>query len=156
MSRRSTSRCASSITNREFTNFMRSLIALAVLLVCAGCATTATDPRDPWEGMNRATFEFNDTADRAVMKPIAQTYVKVVPDFARSGVNNFFENINDVGTGLNNMLQGKPGEGVSDLGRVVVNSVIGFFGLFDVATPMGLEKHSEDFGQTLAVWGVGP
>ena len=133
---------------------MRSLIALAALLLCAGCATTGTDPRDPWEGMNRKTFEFNDAADRAVLKPIATGYVNVVPGFVRTGVNNFYENITDIGTGLNNILQGKPGDGVSDLGRVAVNTVIGFFGLWDVATPMGLEKHNEDFGQTLGVWGV--
>ena len=133
---------------------MRSLIALAALLLAAGCATTGNDPRDPWEGMNRKTFEFNDAADRAVLKPIAEGYVNVVPGFVRTGINNFYENITDIGTGLNNILQGKPGDGVSDLGRVAVNTVIGFFGLWDVATPMGLEKHNEDFGQTLGVWGV--
>ena len=134
---------------------MRSLLALTIVLLAAsGCATTGSDPRDPWEGMNRATFEFNDAADRAVLKPVAEGYVKVVPGFAREGVNNFYENLADVGTGLNNILQGKPAEGVSDLGRFVVNTVLGIAGLWDVATPMGLEKHSEDFGQTLGVWGV--
>lgn len=133
----------------------RSLAALAFLLLAAGCATTkGSDPRDPWEPMNRATFEFNDTADRAVLKPLAEGYVKAVPGFAREGVQNFFENIADVGTGLNNILQGKGGNGASDLGRFVVNSTLGIFGLWDVATPMGLEKHSEDFGQTLGVWGM--
>ena len=136
---------------------MRLILALAIALLAAGCATTGgNDPRDPWEGLNRKTFEFNETADQAVLKPLAQGYVKAVPGFAREGVNNFFENINDVATGLNNVLQGKPGEGVSDLGRVVVNTVLGVFGLWDVATPMGLEKHNEDFGQTLGVWGVPP
>jgi phospholipid-binding lipoprotein MlaA len=133
---------------------MRSLIAFAALLLCAACATTGTDPRDPWEGMNRKTFEFNDAADRAVLKPLATGYVNVVPGFVRTGVNNFYENITDIGTGLNNILQGKPGDGVSDLGRFAVNTVIGFLGLWDVGTPMGLEKHNEDFGQTLGVWGV--
>jgi phospholipid-binding lipoprotein MlaA len=80
--------------------------------------------------------------------------VNVVPGFVRTGVNNFYENITDIGTGLNNILQGKPGDGVSDLGRFAVNTVIGFLGLWDVGTPMGLEKHNEDFGQTLGVWGV--
>jgi phospholipid-binding lipoprotein MlaA len=136
---------------------MRSPLALAFLLLCAGCATTGgSDPRDPWERLNRATFEFNDSADRAILKPLAEGYVEAVPGFAREGVNNFFENVGDVATGLNNILQGKPAEGVSDLGRVVVNTVFGIFGLWDVATPMGLEKHSEDFGQTLGVWGLRP
>jgi phospholipid-binding lipoprotein MlaA len=91
-----------------------------------------------------------------VLKPVAETYVKVIPGFAREGIANFFENVADIGTGLNNIIQGKPGDGVADLGRVVVNTTIGIFGLWDVATPMGLEKHNEDFGQTLGVWGVPP
>jgi phospholipid-binding lipoprotein MlaA len=136
---------------------MRTLLALALLGLCGGCATSGgSDPRDPWERMNRATFEFNDAADRAVLKPVAEGYVKVVPAPAREGVGNFFENIADIGTGLNNILQGKPGEGLSDLGRFAVNTVVGIFGLWDVATPMGLEKHNEDFGQTLGVWGMPP
>jgi phospholipid-binding lipoprotein MlaA len=135
----------------------RTFLALVLAVLATGCATTqGSDPRDPWEPMNRSIFEFNDSADRALMKPLAQTYVKVVPEVARTGVHNFFENLADVGTGLNNVLQGKPGEGVSDLGRFVVNSTLGIFGLVDVASPMGLEKHSEDFGQTLGVWGVRP
>ena len=136
---------------------MRLILFFAIAFAAAGCATTgASDPRDPWEGLNRKTFDFNEAADKAVLKPLAEGYVKVVPGFAREGVNNFFENINDVATGLNNVLQGKGGQGVSDLGRVVVNTVFGVFGLWDVATPMGLEKHNEDFGQTLGVWGVPP
>ena len=134
---------------------MRLLVALAALWLSACATTGANDPRDPWEGMNRATFEFNDAADRAILKPLAEGYTAVVPGFAREGVNNFFDNIADIGTGLNNVLQGKPGDGVSDLGRFAVNTVFGVFGLWDVATPMGLEKHNEDFGQTLGVWGVG-
>jgi phospholipid-binding lipoprotein MlaA len=130
-------------------------IAAALLLaaLASGCATTRDNP-DPWEGFNRKSYAFNDAIDRAVLKPVATGYVKVVPSFAREGVNNFFDNLDDIGTGLNNILQGKPKDGVSDLGRFVVNSVFGIFGLWDVATPLGLEKHSEDFGQTLGVWGV--
>ena len=133
---------------------LNRLVAISVaVLILGGCATTRDNP-DPWEGLNRKTYAFNDALDRAVMKPVAQGYVKVVPGFAREGVNNFFGNLEDIGTGLNNLLQGKPRDGASDLGRVVVNSVFGVFGLWDVATPMGLEKHYEDFGQTLGVWGV--
>jgi phospholipid-binding lipoprotein MlaA len=134
---------------------MRSLFALAFVLLLGGCATTnGGDPRDPWEGLNRKTFAFNDALDRAVLKPVAQGYQKVTPEFAQEGVNNFFDNLEDLGTGLNNILQGKPRQGASDLGRLVVNTVFGVFGLWDVATPLGLEKHYEDFGQTLGVWGV--
>jgi phospholipid-binding lipoprotein MlaA len=130
------------------------LVAIAACaLLLGGCATTRDNP-DPWEGLNRKTYAFNDALDRAVMKPVAQGYVKVVPGFAREGVNNFFGNLEDIGTGLNNLLQGKAADGASDLGRVLVNSVFGVFGLWDVATPLGLEKHYEDFGQTLGVWGV--
>ena len=134
---------------------MRFLPILAIALLTAGCATTGeTTSKDPWEGLNRKTYAFNDALDRVVLKPVAQGYVKVVPSFAREGVNNFFDNLDDIGTGLNNILQGKPRDGFFDLGRFVINSVIGVFGLWDIATPMGIEKHYEDFGQTLAVWGV--
>jgi phospholipid-binding lipoprotein MlaA len=134
---------------------MRSLAALALALLLSACATTGSEnARDPWEGFNRKSYAFNDALDRAVLKPVAQGYQKVTPAFAQEGVNNFFDNLEDLGTGLNNILQGKPRQGASDLGRLVVNSVLGIFGLWDVATPLGLEKHYEDFGQTLGVWGV--
>ena len=135
---------------------MRLLALLLSSLLLAGCATTGGEPRDPWEGMNRKTFAFNDALDRAVLKPVAQGYQKVVPAPAREGVNNFYENLEDIATSLNNFLQGKPGQGLSDAGRFIVNTTLGVFGLWDVATPMGLEKHYEDFGQTLGVWGVQP
>jgi phospholipid-binding lipoprotein MlaA len=134
---------------------MRLPAILLVSLLLAGCATTGGgEPRDPWEGLNRKTYAFNDALDRAVLKPVAQGYVKVVPAPAREGVNNFYENLEDIGTSLNNFLQGKPAHGFSDAGRFLLNTTLGFFGLWDVATPMGLEKHYEDFGQTLGVWGV--
>ncbi|MGZ5048545.1 MAG: MlaA family lipoprotein [Usitatibacter sp.] len=133
---------------------MRLLLALLAALTLSACATTGGDPRDPWEGLNRKTFAFNDALDRAVMKPVAQGYQKVTPAFAQEGVNNFYMNLEDIGTSLNNLLQGKVKEGANDAARVLVNSVLGVFGLWDVATPMGLEKHDEDFGQTLGWWGV--
>jgi phospholipid-binding lipoprotein MlaA len=137
---------------------MRIVLVLLLAWLAAGCTamTDRAEAYDPWEGLNRKTFAFNDALDRAVMKPIAQGYQKVTPAFAREGVNNFYGNLEDIGTSLNNLLQGKIGEGLSDAGRVVVNSVLGVFGLWDVATPMGLEKHEEDFGQTLGKWGVAP
>jgi phospholipid-binding lipoprotein MlaA len=123
-----------------------------LLLAAGGCATTEAT-KDPWEGLNRKTFAFNDAVDKAILKPVAQGYQKVVPAPAREGVNNFYSNIEDVGTSVNNILQGKMTEGINDAGRVVVNTLFGVFGLWDVATPLGLEKHYEDFGQTLGWWG---
>ena len=133
---------------------MRIALIVLVLGLLSGCATTGSDPKDPLEGMNRSVYGFNDAVDRAVLKPVAQGYTKVVPSPVRTGVNNFFGNLEDLGTGLNNILQGKVTDGASDLGRFAFNTVVGIIGLWDVATPMGLEKHYEDFGQTLGWWGV--
>ena len=136
---------------------MRLLAVLLASLVLSGCATTGEgNPQDPWEGFNRKSYAFNDAVDKAVLKPVAQGYVKVIPSPARQGVSNFLDNLDEIGTSLNNLLQGKPGQAFSDAGRFVINTVFGVFGLWDVATPMGLEKHYEDFGQTLGVWGVPP
>ena len=126
---------------------------LAALLL-AGCATNGPKA-DPFEGLNRATFEFNDKVDAAVLKPVAQGYQAITPQFVRSGVSNAFTNIGDVAGAVNSLLQGKPAEAATSAGRFLVNSTLGILGLFDVATPMGLDKHDEDFGQTLGVWGVG-
>lgn len=134
---------------------MRIPGALLAALLLAGCAATGESSRDPWESFNRKSYAFNDAVDRAVLKPLAEGYQEAVPAPAREGVNNFFGNLEDVGTSLNNFLQGKPARGFSDAGRFVINTVFGVFGLWDLATPLGLEKHYEDFGQTLGVWGVG-
>jgi phospholipid-binding lipoprotein MlaA len=131
---------------------MRLLSALAAAALLAGCA--GPNPRDPWESYNRPVHEFNDALDRTVLKPVAEGYRAMTPGVAQTGVSNFFDNLNDLGTGLNNLLQGKLADGFSDLGRFGFNSVVGIFGLWDVATPLGLEKHDEDFGQTLGWWGV--
>jgi phospholipid-binding lipoprotein MlaA len=137
---------------------MRLLLALLAACILAGCASTTdrSEAYDPWEGLNRKTFAFNDALDKAVMKPIAQGYQKVTPAFAQEGVNNFYSNLEDIGTSLNNFLQGKPKAGMNDMARLLVNSVFGVFGLWDVATPLGFEKHDEDFGQTLGRWGAPP
>ena len=125
------------------------------VLSLAACATGPNaNPKDPLEPMNRRISTFNDTLDDNVLKPVATGYVNVVPSFMRTAVGNFFANIGDVWTAVNNYLQGKPKDGTSDLARVVFNSTIGIAGLIDVATPMGLPKHEEDFGQTLGVWGA--
>ncbi len=127
--------------------------ALSVLCaVLTGCAT-GPNPRDPYESLNRSVFKFNDAVDSAVTKPIAKGYKAVAPPPVRTGVSNFFNNFLDVTTAINELLQAKVGRAAGDAGRVLINSTIGFFGVFDVATRLGLERHNEDFGQTLGVWG---
>ena len=128
-------------------------VAAAVLGALSGCATTADDPKDPYEGFNRAMFSVNEGLD-VVVKPIAQGYDAAAPLPAKVGIGNFFGNLWDVLTAVNNLLQGKGSEGMSDIGRVLVNSTIGIGGIFDVASEMGMDKHAEDFGQTLGKWGV--
>ena len=127
--------------------------AVAVMSGLTGCATTADNPKDPYEGFNRAMFTVNEGLD-VVIKPVAQGYDAAAPLPVKAGIGNFFGNIWDVLTAVNNLLQGKGQQGLSDVGRVLINSTIGIGGVFDVASEMGLEKHTEDFGQTLAVWGV--
>ena len=131
-----------------------ALVALSAL-VLSGCATQRSPhPDDPWEGYNRAIFAFNDRVDKAVLKPLATGYDKVAPLPVKVGVGNFFGNLGDVWTGINNLLQGKGGDGGTDAARVLVNTTVGIFGVFDIASEMGLEKHDEDLGQTFAVWGA--
>lgn len=132
-----------------------AIVVVVSLTVLTGCASVNAPKADPLEGLNRTTFKVNETVDDYVLKPVAKGYQAVTPGFVRSGVSNAFSNIGDVGTSVNNLLQGKPGNAVSDVGRFVVNSTLGLLGLFDVASGMGLEKHDEDFGQTLGSWGVG-
>lgn len=127
--------------------------AVGVALL-SGCATTNGDPRDPIEPVNRAVFEFNDTVDRALLKPVAQGYKAAVPGLIRTGVSNFFSNLRDPWIALNQLLQGKVEEGVTDFMRFVTNTTFGLAGIFDVASEGGMPKHDEDFGQTLGAWGV--
>lgn len=134
--------------------YLAAFAAVGITLL-SGCASTTASKADPLEGLNRATYAFNDALDRAVLEPVAKGYQTVTPGFVRAGVMNLFTNIGDVATSLNNLLQGKAGDAASDAGRFLINSTLGVLGLFDVATPMGLEKHNEDFGQTLGKWGVG-
>ena len=128
---------------------------LVLALAGAGCASTPSDPRDPLEGVNRAVFAFNDKTDEMVLRPAARLYRNVTPSGLRDGVRNFFNNLDDLYIGANNLLQGKVEQAMSDLMRIAVNTTLGFFGVIDWASDMGLEKHNEDFGQTLARWGVG-
>lgn len=132
----------------------QTLTALTIALGMTGCASNG-DPRDPLEPLNRGIHSFNETVDKAVIKPVAQGYDAVLPGFAKTGVRNFFSNLNDVTVLANNLLQFKLEQSTSDLLRVTFNSSFGLFGLLDVASEMGLRKHEEDFGQTLGRWGVG-
>ena len=127
------------------------LIAGALLLAAPAFAQQPVN--DPYEGFNRAMFAVNEGLDTVAVKPIAQAYDFVTPLPVRAGVGDFFGNILDVRNVLNNTLQGKLGDAGVDLGRLLINSTIGIFGLFDVASELGLQRHDEDFGQTLAVWG---
>ena len=131
-------------------------LLVATLLLLSGCASTqyVESDRDPWQGFNRTIYGFNDGLDRAILKPAAQGYKAIAPDFVETGVRNFFENLDDVSVAVNNLLQGKVSSSLSDVGRVLINTTIGVLGLFDVASSMGLTKHDEDFGQTLGVWGM--
>ena len=108
---------------------------------------------DPFEDLNRDIFIFNEKLDEKLLKPAALTYRKVTPQFARTGVTNFFNNLEEIDTTINQVLQGEIKYAFNDAGRFVINSTIGLLGLIDVASKMGLEKHEEDFGQTLGVWG---
>lgn len=135
------------------TGRIHGLAAIAAALLLTGCATTQ-NPQDPLEGYNRAVFSFNDAVDRTVLKPTATAYKNVTPGFVQTGVNNFFGNLSDAWSAVNNLLQGKGQAGMGDVTRVAVNSTFGIFGLLDIASEAGIPKHNEDFGQTLGVWGV--
>lgn len=137
---------------------VRWALTALLLALATGCATVpgATPPpkHDPWENFNRKVFSFNETVDDAVLKPVATAYVKVVPELVRRGVSNVLGNIGDVWSAANHLLQGKVFSGL-DMGmRVLTNTLFGLGGLLDPATEMGLERRSEDFGQTLGRWGV--
>jgi phospholipid-binding lipoprotein MlaA len=151
-----------------------SALALAVISGCASvpaggttntsgpglttpaAAAVASTPGDPWENWNRKVYAFNDAIDTAVLKPVAETYQKVVPSLVRTGISNVLGNIRDVWSTANQFLQGKLQYGLEMGMRVLTNSVFGIGGLLDPATEMGLVRRQEDFGQTLGRWGVGP
>lgn len=131
-------------------------LLFSAALFLSGCASTGgnSTPGDPFEGYNRAMFEFNDTVDRVALKPAATAYRDYLPSFVQTAVNNFFGNIGDVWIMVNNFLQGKVENGMNDVMRVAVNTTFGFGGILDIASEAGITKHNEDFGQTLGKWGV--
>jgi phospholipid-binding lipoprotein MlaA len=130
-------------------------MAAACLAILSGCASDPyADPRDPLEEVNRAAYSFNEMMDRMLFTPLASGYNYITPAPVNRGVTNFFNNLEDVRSAVNNLLQLKIGRAFSDVGRVAVNSTLGFLGLMDVASNMDLPRYDEDFGQTLGVWGV--
>jgi phospholipid-binding lipoprotein MlaA len=133
------------------------VVALAVALVLSGCASGGPNgvTRDPWEKFNRGVTNFNDVADAVVLKPVATAYVAVTPPLIRTGVSNFMGNLGDLWSAINSALQLKPQNALENFFRFGVNSTIGLLGVLDVAGEMNLERHREDFGQTLGYYGVG-
>ena len=131
-------------------------VLLALQLLATGCASVSVgaNPRDPWEGYNRQVWRFNEAVDEAVLLPVARGYRAVVPEPVRTGVSNFFGNLSDVWSLVNHVLQLKPRESAETLARVGLNSTVGLFGLIDVASGVNLQRHREDFGQTLGYWGL--
>ena len=115
---------------------------------------SSDEVNDPFENLNRKTFEFNENLDQKILKPTAKFYSKFPPRI-KKGITNFFNNLEEVDTSVNQLLQGKPKKSANDFTRFVINSTVGLGGFIDVASKIGLERHEEDFGQTLAVWGVG-
>jgi len=138
---------------------MRWTVRLAPLFVCAGVAmmplaANAATEDDPWEGFNRVVFKFNDTLDIYALKPIAQGYQFITPQFLEDGIHNMYRNVGDVRNLANNVLQVKPHAAGVDTARLLMNTIVGVGGFFDVGTKMGLQRNDEDFGQTLGYWGL--
>ena len=139
----------------------KNLLGLALVAILSGCATpppsgvpVGQNPRDPLEGVNRQVYAFNDSLDRAVLKPVAQGYVNVVPGPVRSCVRNVFNNLGDVWSAANSVLQNRVPEGINMTFRFMLNTTMGVGGCFDVASKQGVPRVRADFGQTLGVWGL--
>jgi phospholipid-binding lipoprotein MlaA len=130
------------------------LSVVAIFLVLLSSPVMAEEGVDPWQNWNRKVYSFNEGLDDYVARPVAKAYKAVLPKIVRRGVGNFFSNLGEVPTAINDLLQAKPGQAFKSASRFVVNSTVGLWGLIDIATMAGIEEHSEDFGQTLAVWGV--
>jgi phospholipid-binding lipoprotein MlaA len=133
---------------------LKITVVIAALAISAGCASSG-DPRDPIEGFNRGVYTFNENFDEYIFNPVARGYHTITPAPVDKSITNFFNNIDDVTVAINDLLQFEFMNAAQDVGRIALNSTIGILGLFDVASQMDLEKRNEDFGQTLAYWGVG-
>ena len=134
-------------------------VGWSAFALLTGCATMqSADPEvpdnDPFESVNRPIYRANDFIDRRIAKPVTEAYLSYTPQPVQNSVSNFFDNVVYPNVILNDFLQGKGTQGLEDLGRFLVNTTFGFLGVWDMATPLGLEAHDEDFGQTLGVWGM--
>ena len=129
-------------------------MALAAALLLSACASTPGRPYDPFEASNRVMYAINEPLDKYFAKPIAQFYVDYVPSIVRKGVSNYFNNIDDLFSGINGLLQGKLDKAGNDFGRVMLNSGFGILGLIDIASDAGIPRGNEDFGQTFGYWGI--
>jgi len=140
----------------SFINTQLKIALLAVMLLLSGCATTqqVEGVNDPLEGYNRAMFAANGLLDKVILKPVTTVYDTIIPPPINQGITNFFSNLNEISVVFNDLAQFKFRQAYEDTGRFLLNSTVGVAGIFDIATMAGLEKHHEDFGQTLAVWGV--
>ena len=152
-------------------NIRLSMMVLIISVILGGCAghqasaqeasssdaapVEVYDNGDPFESVNRSIYQFNFTLDRWILKPVASFYRDYLPRPVRSGIGNFFSNLWEPNTMVNSLLQGKPYKAANSTARFILNSTVGLLGVFDVATPLGVAEEDEDFGQTLAVWGVG-
>ena len=140
--------------------FARIALVGIFAIASSACVTLPPNsprpPQDPWERFNRSVYRFNDALDRNIAKPVARTYVRVLPQFVRIGVSNFFRNLETPTVMINDALQGKFRAAANDLGRFALNTTVGIAGVLDPATAAGLDLNNEDFGQTLGKWGVHP
>lgn len=134
-----------------------SLIVGFSILLLSACATIDpdfADPRDPYESFNRTVHDFNEVLDENILKPVSQGYQAITPEPVDQGISNFFNNIADLNSVINNLLQLKIHAAMEDFSRVLVNSFLGVFGVFDIASDLEIPRHDEDFGQTLGHWGI--
>ncbi len=145
------------MTPRTINALLKKIILLFSLILLSACATVPGGPTkgDPFESYNRAMYSFNDGLDEYILKPVAEGYDVVMPSPVKTGISNFFSNLDDLFVIINDLLQFKFTQAASDTGRFIFNTTFGFFGLIDVASSIGMPKHNEDLGQTLATWGVG-
>lgn len=135
---------------------LRGILLFVTVIILGGCATTgSSDTRDPFEGFNRGVYSLNQSLDKALFDPLGKAYQAITPDIVDRGVTNFFSNLGDIAVVVNDLLQFKIDQALSDATRFIFNSTIGLLGFFDISTHIDLPKHDEDFGQTLAFWGVG-
>lgn len=136
--------------------FAVSVVSTLLFSGCASVDPQYMDPRDPYENFNRSMYQFNEGLDNAILKPVAKGYKAITPVPVDNGVTNFFANVGDVVSAVNNLLQFKLTRAASDVSRVLINTTIGLLGVMDVASNMNIPKYDEDFGQTLGAWGISP